>query len=120
MKKFGLLFIISCILLLTGCQENTKNTKENNELTSTTEVVHPDWVKDAVMYEVNIRQFSTEGTFNAFSSHLPRLKELGVDILWLMPINPIGEVNRKGSLGSYYSVKDYMKIITYFKFYQES
>jgi glycosidase len=59
------------------------------------------------MYEVNVRQYTPEGTFNAFAEKLPRLKELGVEILWLMPINPIGVVNRKGPLGSYYSVKDY-------------
>jgi glycosidase len=71
---------------------------------------HPEWSKDAVIYEVNIRQFTPEGTFEAFEKHLPDLKKLGVDILWLMPINPIGEVNRKGSLGSYYSVKDYKAV----------
>ncbi|MFM8347493.1 MAG: alpha-amylase family glycosyl hydrolase, partial [Bacteroidota bacterium] len=60
--------------------------------------------------EVNIRQYSTEGTFNAFASDLPRLKELGVDILWLMPITPIGVKNRKEPLGSYYSVRDYRDV----------
>lgn len=74
------------------------------------EIVHPEWTKDAVLYEVNIRQYTPEGTFNAFSAHLPRLKELGVDILWLMPINPIGVKNRKEPLGSYYSVKDYKDV----------
>lgn len=73
-------------------------------------VAHPDWSRTAVIYEVNIRQFSLEGTFKAFEKDLPRLKELGVDILWLMPIHPIGEKNRKGSLGSYYSVRDYKAI----------
>ncbi len=68
------------------------------------------WWKDAVIYEVNVRQYTPEGTFNAFAEHLPRLKELGVDILWFMPVHPIGEVNRKGDLGSYYSVKDYYGI----------
>ncbi|MEA1876425.1 MAG: alpha-amylase family glycosyl hydrolase [Bacteroidota bacterium] len=110
MKKFGLLFLVSCILVLSGCQENSQNNKDNNELISTTEVIHPEWVKNAVMYEVNIRQFSSEGTFNAFASHLPRLKELGVEILWLMPIHPIGIENRKGGLGSYYSVLDYKDV----------
>ncbi|XLS28575.1 alpha-amylase family glycosyl hydrolase [Flavobacteriaceae bacterium M23B6Z8] len=71
------------------------------------ELAHPEWSKNAVIYEVNIRQFTPEGTFKAFEAHLPRLKELGVDILWLMPIHPIGEKNRKGEMGSYYSVKDY-------------
>ncbi len=60
-----------------------------------------------VIYEVNVRQFTPEGTLQAFATHLPRLRELGVDILWLMPIHPIGEEKRKGSWGSHYSVKDY-------------
>lgn len=68
------------------------------------------WHKDATIYEVNIRQYTEEGTFEAFQEHLPRLKELGVDILWLMPIHPIGEKKRKGELGSYYSVKDYKAV----------
>ena len=74
---------------------------------------YPDWAKNAVIYEVNTRQFSPEGTFKAFEASLPRIKELGVDILWFMPIHPIGEKNRKfpagskTSLGSYYSVRDY-------------
>lgn len=70
----------------------------------------PEWAKDASIYEVNVRQFTPEGTFNAFAEHLPRLKEMGVKILWLMPIHPIGEINRKGNLGSYYSVKDYLAV----------
>ena len=71
------------------------------------QLTHPDWSKNAVIYEVNIRQYTAEGTFRAFASHLPRLKELGADILWLMPVHPIGMKNRKGSLGSYYAVRDY-------------
>ncbi len=102
-----ILFIIPFLALaILGCQKRT----ENSGTTVPSEVIHPDWIKNATMYEVNIRQYTPEGTFNAFSSHLPRLKELGVDILWLMPIHPIGEINRKGSLGSYYSVKNYKKI----------
>lgn len=68
---------------------------------------HPDWAKNAVLYQLNVRQFSPEGTFAAAQKELPRIKALGADIIWLMPIHPIGEKNRKGSLGSYYSVKDY-------------
>jgi len=77
---------------------------------------YPDWAKSAVIYEVNVRQYTPEGTFKAFEANLPRLKELGVDILWFMPIHPIGIVDRKipegmtESLGSYYSVKDYKGI----------
>ena len=73
-------------------------------------VVHPEWVDNATIYEVNVRQYTPEGTFKAFENQLPRLKELGVEILWFMPIHPIGVVNRKGSLGSYYSVQDYKGI----------
>jgi cyclomaltodextrinase / maltogenic alpha-amylase / neopullulanase len=74
------------------------------------ELKHPEWSKNATIYEVNIRQYTPEGTFKAFKAHLPRLKEMGVDIIWLMPINPIGIKNRKGTLGSEYSVKDYFGI----------
>lgn len=70
----------------------------------------PEWAYNSTIYEVNIRQFTEEGTFKAFEEHLPRLKELGVDILWLMPIHPIGELNRKGTKGSYYSVKNYTDV----------
>lgn len=70
-------------------------------------ITHPIWSKHAAIYQINTRQFTLEGTFRAAEAHLPRLKELGVTILWLMPIHPIGEVNRKGTLGSPYSVKDY-------------
>ncbi len=73
-------------------------------------VEHPQWVYPVTIYEVNVRQFTPEGTFEAFAKHLPRLQELGVDILWFMPIYPIGEINRKGTLGSYYSVKDYKAV----------
>lgn len=69
-----------------------------------------DWVKDAIIYELNVRQFTPEGTFEAVVPHLDRIKNLGVKVIWLMPIHPIGEVNRKGSLGSYYSVKDYKDV----------
>jgi len=68
---------------------------------------HYPWSHDAVIYEVNIRQYTQEGTFRAFMPHLDRIHEMGVNILWLMPIHPIGLVNRKGSLGSYYSVQDF-------------
>ncbi len=66
-----------------------------------------DYLRKSTLYEVNIRQYTEEGTLCAFMQHLPRLHEMGVDILWFMPIHPIGKLNRKGSLGSYYSVQDY-------------
>ena len=71
---------------------------------------HPEWSRDAVIYQVNTRQFTPEGTFDAARKELPRLKALGVDILWLMPIHPIGEKNRKGLLGSPYAVRDYYAV----------
>jgi len=67
----------------------------------------PDWVKNANIYEVNLRQYTQEGTFVAFAKQLPRLREMGVDILWFMPIQPIGVDSRKGPLGSYYAIRDY-------------
>ena len=77
---------------------------------SAQEFAPPEWSYTKAIYEVNIRQYTDEGNFKAFEKHLPRLKELGADILWLMPIHPIGEKNRKGTLGSYYSVKDYKAV----------
>lgn len=73
----------------------------------TAEGIHPQWIRNAVIYEVNTRQITPEGTFNAFAGMLPGLKELGVDVLWFMPIYPIGMEGRKGTLGSYYSIRDY-------------
>lgn len=67
----------------------------------------PEWMDNAVIYEVNLRQGSPERNLRGMQKELPRLRDLGVDILWLMPIHPISELNRKGSLGSYYAVKDY-------------
>ena len=70
----------------------------------------PNWSRNLSIYEVNVRQYTEEGTFTAFRQHLPRLQEMGVGILWLMPINPISILNRKGSLGSYYASSDYLAI----------
>lgn len=81
-----------------------------HQLSSGVKIQHPDWSKNAAIYQINTRQFTPEGTFRAAEQHLPRLKALGVDILWLMPIHEIGQVNRKGSLGSPYAAKDYYSI----------
>lgn len=67
----------------------------------------PEKIANATIYEVNIRQHTAEGTINAFIKDLPRLKELGVGMLWIMPVQPIGVKNRKDRLGSYYSIQDY-------------
>lgn len=71
---------------------------------------HATWSYDAVLYEMNIRQLTEEGTFAAAMRHLQHLKDMGVDAVWLMPIYPIGKVERKGSLGSYYSISDYCDV----------
>ncbi len=112
---------ISCILFLhlISCNnpevnnENKKSTLSDSSAYTPKQYVelkHPEWSRNATIYEVNIRQFTPEGNFKAFESHLPRLKELGIDIIWLMPIHPIGELKRKGTMGSYYSVKDYLAV----------
>ncbi len=69
--------------------------------------VHPAWVMQGNIYEVNVRQYTPEGTLNAFAKHLDRLRKMGVETLWFMPLNPISKRERKGSLGSYYAVADY-------------
>jgi glycosidase len=71
---------------------------------------HVAWSRNANIYEVNLRQFTREGTIKAFAAQLPRLKKMGVDILWIMPVQPIGQKERKGTLGSYYAVKDYTAV----------
>lgn len=97
--------VILMTIIAMGCAPKVKESANNQAAPKTVE-----WAKNASIYEVNLRQYTPEGTFNAFAEHLPRLKELGVDILWLMPIQPISEKNRKGTLGSYYSVQDFQKI----------
>jgi glycosidase len=71
---------------------------------------HPGWILQGNIYEVNVRQYTPEGTFNAFSAHLDRLKEMGVQTLWFMPIHPISVKDRKGAMGSYYAIADYKAV----------
>ena len=99
----GAIFLLASLLL--GMESCSKNTAQNN-----TPPVFPDWAKNKVLYECNIRQFSEAGNFKAVEAALPRLNEMGIGILWLMPIHPIGVKNRKGQLGSPYSVRDYKAI----------
>ncbi len=72
--------------------------------------LHPEWSYNSNIYEVNLRQYTAEGNFAAFSLQLPRLKDMGIEILWFMPITPISMRGRKGTLGSYYAVKNYTAI----------
>ncbi|MEI7472341.1 MAG: alpha-amylase family glycosyl hydrolase [Chitinophagaceae bacterium] len=69
-----------------------------------------EWINTTNVYEVNLRQYTKEGTFNAFAKSLPRLKAMGVETIWFMPITPIAQKNKKGSLGSYYACSDYTSI----------
>jgi glycosidase len=71
---------------------------------------HPGWLPQGNVYEVNIRQYTPEGTFRAFEKHLDRLRAMGVECLWFMPIHPISKVDRKGELGSYYAASDFYGI----------
>jgi alpha-amylase len=72
--------------------------------------VPKDWIYNTNIYEVNLRQYTREGTFNAFAQHLPRLKDMGVKTLWFMPITPISKKEMKGTMGSYYACSDYTAI----------
>ncbi|NMH61337.1 alpha-amylase family glycosyl hydrolase [Alteromonas ponticola] len=83
------------------------NTSSANSLYT---LEQPEWSKNAVIYQVNTRQFSSQGNFSGVENELKRIKSLGADIIWLMPIHPIGEMHRKGKLGSPYAVKDYFAI----------
>ena len=107
-KLFSLLVMSMAILLVSCAQPETKKEKNTEKVMEV--LKHEDWSRNANIYEVNIRQYTPEGTFKAFSKHLPRLKEMGVDILWFMPIHPVSELNRKGTLGSYYAVQDYKAV----------
>ena len=115
------------VLTLFSCKNETEKSAENSK----TEIANfsPDVEENAVIYEVNIRQYSPEGTFNAFTKDIPQLKELGVKIIWVMPIFPISQTKRKATggddskfasempaaeqhkyLGSYYAVSDFKKV----------
>lgn len=101
--------IFFCLSMLAGCN-TMKSQSDPYQPQNYVKVTHPEWSENAVLYQINTRQFTPDGTFEAAAKELPRLKDLGVDILWLMPIHPIGEMNRKGTLGSPYSVKDYLEV----------
>ena len=96
MKKTLLLFL----LFLISCNDQ-------KELSTSFNV---NQIKDGVIYEANIRQYSESGKFQDFTKDIYKLKDLGVKIIWLMPIHPISKTNRKGTLGSYYSISDYKAV----------
>ncbi len=96
------LAFISALLMLVCCQ-NKKQVNDDRAMLNG----HPAWIMQGNIYEVNLRQYTPEGTINAFAKHLDRLQKMGVQTIWFMPINPISKVDRKGSLGSYYAISDY-------------
>jgi alpha-amylase len=98
---------IASITLILACKSPNEKAASFNKSENMNSFGLPEWAKNANIYEVNIRQYTPEGTFNAFRKHLPRLKTMGVDILWFMPIFPISDSKKKGSLGSYYAVSDF-------------
>lgn len=121
MNKIGTLLLV--IITLISCQQEKKEAKVEKGIQSFT----PEMMENSIIYEANIRQYSTEGTFNEFTKDIPELKKLGVKIIWLMPIFPISETKRKATggqfasliedenerkkmLGSYYAVTDFTKI----------
>lgn len=116
--------LLAVLLMLTGCNttysgesidpsnelESFVSTESSSEEEDSEARYQVEWAKDAVIYEVNVRQYTEEGTFAAFSDHLQTLKDMGINTLWFMPIHPISETNRSGVLGSYYSVTDYREV----------
>lgn len=125
-KTVRLLAALLAVSLLCGCGaapvETAPETEATTLATEPTEITFAEppvsdgprysveWAKNAVIYEVNVRQYTEEGTFNAFSEHLQTLKDMGITTLWFMPIHPISETKRSGVLGSYYSITDYRAV----------
>ncbi len=114
MKKLTHLFIACFALYLVSCKNASPDTATGSTadtaVTSVTTITHLGWIMQGNIYEVNIRQYTPEGTFAAFAKNLDRLRSMGVQTVWFMPINPISKVDRKGTLGSYYAVSDYTAI----------
>jgi alpha-amylase len=108
-RSFLKLFFFAFIVFY-SC--NSAGTGEQNKVAQEVKLIdgHPDWIMQGNIYEVNIRQYTPEGSFKAFEKQLDRLKDMGVQTLWFMPIHPIGKVDRKGTLGSYYAVGDYKAV----------
>ena len=130
MKKVFALLLSLCMLVSLAACANNKPAETTAETTVATEAAPAElltdikgddpilkkttasWLETCVLYEVNVRQFTEEGTFTAFENHLDRLKDMGVNTLWLMPIHPISETNRKGTLGSFYAAAIFASGVT--------
>lgn len=109
MLKYGrFIYLFALAVFIFSCRTNPKQQDSATSASDTSMIDgHPAWIVQGNVYEVNVRQYTPEGTFKAFEASLQRLKDMGVKTLWFMPINPISKVDRKGALGSYYAVSDY-------------
>ena len=103
---------IICAAVLCACGPQETSVAESEEMTrnSNRPFNTPAWAKQANFYELNVRQYSPEGTFAAAQRALPRLKGMGVDVVWVMPIYPISETKRKGTAGSYYASSSFTEV----------
>jgi len=105
------IYLLTLLIIVFSCKSNTKKEQTGAAVADTAVVDgHPAWILQGNIYEVNVRQYTPEGTFKAFAANLQRLKDMGVQTLWFMPINPISKTDRKGVLGSYYAVSNYTAI----------
>ena len=127
MLRFLAIPALLTTLLITSCSDNPTNSSpsvkpesatatsdsDKNEIedqTASVHFAHPSWLEQGNIYEVNVRQYTPQGTFTAFAKNLDRLKAMGVQTLWFMPIHPISVKDRKGKMGSYYAVANYTGI----------
>ena len=105
-----IIVVASAALIMYACVEGSQRSNQSDTSSLPDKPRLPDWHKNATIYEVNLRHYTPENTFKSFEQHIPRLREMGVDILWFMPINPVSVKNRKGPLGSPYAVADYKAV----------
>lgn len=103
-------YIIICTTFLFGCNQSTRQKKADIQPMEQTNFKPVEWAHNTNVYEVNLRQYTQQGSFNAFAKELSRLKQMGVETLWFMPITPIAQQHKKGSLGSPYATSDYTAI----------
>lgn len=112
-SAISLILATTMLCSMTGCGKSSDADKKETFVEDEAvqgDRIQADWIDKAVIYEVNVRQYTEEGTFKSFEEHLDRLRELGVNTLWFMPIYSISQVNKKGTLGSYYSISDYLNV----------
>src|SRR2546423_15664582 len=99
-----------CSIIVAACFNGSVAQQPTHDFSKESARAPRDWVRDGVIYEIYPRDFSSEGNFKGITAQLDRLKELGVTVLWLMPIHPIGQERKKGTIGSPYAVRDYYAI----------